>query len=149
MSSSEAAQKQSGRSEVIKVYMTPEEKRRVQQLAKELECSMSEVMQISDPNRSRDPVCCLRRRVDVRMLNVQLHRLLERMEGAGGEPMPDGRPLSGNRLGVAFGEALIADVRDLISAAQEALAALPPGGVPGDPAGDAEGMTDAPQRMHR
>jgi len=143
MSSSEAVQTQSGRSQVIKVYVTPEEKRRVQQLAKELGCSMSEVMQISDPNRSRDPVCCLRHRVDVRMLNVQLHRLLERMEGAGGEPMPDGRPPSADRFGVAFGKALIADVRDLIRAAQEALAALPQAGVPGEPVRDAEGTTDA------
>lgn len=149
MSSSEAPQKQPERSQVIKVYVTPEEKRRVQRLAKELGCSMSEVLQPSDPNQSQDSISRVRLRVDLRMLTVQLRRLLEKMEGAGREPTPDGRLSSGDTPGLAFGEALVADIRDLIGAAGQALAAVPQGGAMKDRASEVEGGTVAPQRTLR
>jgi hypothetical protein len=134
---------------MIKVYVTPEEKRRVQQMAQMLGCSMSEVLHPSDPNRSRGPVSRLRRRVDLRMLTIQLRRLLEKMEGAGSEPLPDGRPPSADTPGIAFDETLVADIRDLIVAAQQALSVLPQEGAMGDLGRDGEGATDVPQPTNR
>jgi hypothetical protein len=134
---------------MIKVYVTPEEKRRVQQMAQMLGCSMSEVLHPSDPNRSRGPVSRLRRRVDLRMLTIQLRRLLEKMEGAGSEPLPDSRPPSADTPGIAFDEALVADIRDLIVAAQQALSVLPQEGAMGDLGRDGEGATDVPQPTNR
>ena len=149
MSSSAAPQKKPDRSQVIKVYVTLEEKRRVQRLAKESGCSMSEVLQPSDSNRSQGSVSRLRPWVELRMLTVQLRRLLEKMEGAGREPTTDGRRPSADTPGVAFGEAVVADIRELIGAARQALAALPQEGAMGDLGRDGEGATDAPHRTHR
>jgi len=111
MSSTPRTNEQPRRRRVIKVYVTPGEKRRIRWVAQPLNCSMSDVLYFNGVVRSGETLVPLRHRVDLRMLTIQLRTLLEkitlpeRIEGAGAM----------SRSGIDA--ALAADLRALTEAA--------------------------------
>jgi len=119
MSSTPRTAEHPGRSSVIKVYVTPGEKRRIRCIAQELDCSMSEFVHANGVGG--DAAEALRHRVDLRMLTVQLRTLLESItppETISHRETIE-QPCKGSRP-VVDG-ALAADVRVLVEAAGQAL----------------------------
>ena len=116
MASHSGSPGQAGPRTVIRVYVSAEEKRRIQAEAKALNCSMSEILHPTRPeNTAGDP---RRQRVDLRMLNVQLRGLLGRIAAAGDASTPTAG------ASAPIDESLIAEVRDVTERARQVLSAV-------------------------
>lgn len=101
----------SGRT-VIKVYVTPSQKERIQNRARRVNRSMSEYLQTAGLHGGPGELLEVLVRVDLRMLNVQLRDLLERMETSRQAPPMQAPPVDVE---------LWTDVRDVVGRIGRAL----------------------------